>query len=75
VEIGNLLVGGFGRDDVDELVLSVRAHVSPYGLSGPPSLDSAELRRDRLLLSYQPPATSLQHVLLEAESWTPAAIS
>ena len=51
MEIGNLLVGGLRRDDVDELVLSVRAHVSPYGLSGPPSLGSAELRRDRLRLS------------------------
>jgi hypothetical protein len=45
VQIGNLLLAGLGRDDVDELVLSCCAHVSPYGL--PPSLGSAELRRDK----------------------------
>ena len=35
VQIGDLLVGGIWRDDVDELVLSGRAHESPSGLSGP----------------------------------------
>ena len=34
VQIGDLLLGGFRCDDVDELVLSCGAHVSPYGLSG-----------------------------------------
>jgi hypothetical protein len=34
VQIGNLLLGGVRRDDVDEFVLSCSAHVSPYGLCG-----------------------------------------
>src|SRR6185436_9565233 len=49
VEIGNLLLRRVGRDDVDELVLSGRAHRSPSGLSGPPSPASrASARKEKI---------------------------
>jgi hypothetical protein len=48
VQIGNLLFARLRSDNVDELVLSRGAHVSPYGLYGPPPLRySAELRWTR----------------------------